>query len=533
MARTRTAERDAPTRDRWIHHPFLLAIFPILSLYSTNLPKLSASNLVRPISIALLVAALLWSALYALERDLQKSAKLTTVLLAGFWGWGVFNFLINDLLFAGFHVRHRYIFPIWCALVLFALWKTYRSKNSTLFTTKALNFGTVALLAIPTFNIVLAIIGPSVSSGTSETVSDLPATPSSIVHSPDIYYVVLDGYGRADVLAEQGYDFRGGLAETLPKLGFFVAEQSVANYPQTLYSLASSLNYEYLHDLIEGFPKDQQNSALLIRLVQENRIVRTLRAYGYEFVSCSTGFHGTENLNADQLISPPAELSEFEFMVLNVTPLQPFSNKFGYGSPYALHRLRIRTCVDALPEIAKNPARTFTLAHIVAPHHPFVFGPNGEERNWSGRTFGLRHDWWRDASDAKKGTLDPGYARGYRDQITFISKLIFETVSRVLENSPEPPIIIVQGDHGPNGFLDPQPEQTRYPILNAYLLPHGGQARLYDSISPVNSFRVVLDHYFDADIDLLPDKRYSTDPSRPDRPGIELSELDSDDRVIR
>ena len=43
-------------------------------------------------------------------------------------------------------------------------------------------------------------------------------------------------------------------------------------------------------------------------------------------------------------------------------------------------------------------------------------------------------------------------------------------------------------------------------IFNAYLATDKGFEKvLYDSISPINTFRVVLNYYFDADLDLLED----------------------------
>ena len=48
----------------------------------------------------------------------------------------------------------------------------------------------------------------------------------------------------------------------------------------------------------------------------------------------------------------------------------------------------------------------------------------------------------------------------------------------------------------------------RMPILNAYYLPGQKTEALYPSISPVNSFRVVLNEYFDQDLPLLPDRQY-------------------------
>jgi len=45
-------------------------------------------------------------------------------------------------------------------------------------------------------------------------------------------------------------------------------------------------------------------------------------------------------------------------------------------------------------------------------------------------------------------------------------------------------------------------------ILNAYYLPELTDSGLHESITPVNSFRVLFNHYFDADLELLPNANY-------------------------
>ncbi len=73
--------------------------------------------------------------------------------------------------------------------------------------------------------------------------------------------------------------------------------------------------------------------------------------------------------------------------------------------------------------------------------------------------------------------------------------------TKSLEKSTTPPIIIIQGDHG---FWT----GTNLPILNAYYLPGDAADALYPTISPVNSFRLIFDHYFGTDLGLLEDASY-------------------------
>jgi hypothetical protein len=77
---------------------------------------------------------------------------------------------------------------------------------------------------------------------------------------------------------------------------------------------------------------------------------------------------------------------------------------------------------------------------------------------------------------------------------------MLEAIDTIFEESEISPIIIIQGDHGP--WL--QPKNKRMWILNAYYLP-GHNEELYPTISPVNSFRLVFDAYFEGNYDLLDD----------------------------
>jgi len=111
------------------------------------------------------------------------------------------------------------------------------------------------------------------------------------------------------------------------------------------------------------------------------------------------------------------------------------------------------------------------------------------------------------------------YAVKYRRQIQFVTKRIQRTVDEILAHSSEPPIIILQSDHGPAqrplgefGNLD-----ERMSILHASHLPDGGDVLLYPTITPVNTFRIVLKHYFNADLPLLEDKSFYSTYERPFR----------------
>jgi len=69
-------------------YPFLAAVFPILSVLSSNAPSVPLSDLVIPIPGMLVATALLWLALVPVLRDRLKRGLMVLGLIALFWSYG-------------------------------------------------------------------------------------------------------------------------------------------------------------------------------------------------------------------------------------------------------------------------------------------------------------------------------------------------------------------------------------------------------------------------------------------------------------
>jgi hypothetical protein len=93
--------------------------------------------------------------------------------------------------------------------------------------------------------------------------------------------------------------------------------------------------------------------------------------------------------------------------------------------------------------------------------------------------------------------------------VAFAEKRMIKLVKTILDNSNPKPIIILQGDHSyAQG-------NNRNKILNAYYLPDGGSQKIYPQITPVNTFRLIFNQYFEGNYPLLPDKAFSTGRNHP------------------
>ena len=86
------------------------------------------------------------------------------------------------------------------------------------------------------------------------------------------------------------------------------------------------------------------------------------------------------------------------------------------------------------------------------------------------------------------------------------------TIDSILANNKNS-IIILQGDHGPCLLADwEKPDETCwkecYSILNAYYMPANVADKFYNSITPVNTFRIISNTYFGTSYKLLEDRSY-------------------------
>jgi hypothetical protein len=384
----------------------------------------------------------------------------------------------------------------WIMLFVFSLLWASRPKWSFVSAAPTLNTVALALLVMSVWQMI-----PEIQPRSAHALA-LPRAPIQTdlvrpAQPPDVYLFLLDSYGRADLL-KQAYGFDNSqFLKELEKRGFYVAECSQSNYVRTEISLASSLNMQYLQDLSEKFNPENTGRRLLWDSLKHNAVRYNFESMGYETVFFKTEFDWLNLDDADHFLSPPAissGMTDFEGLFLRTT-LARYAQDWGWVDPdYVLGvtaRDRFNYVFNSIDDIASMPQPTFAYIHLISPHPPFVFDASGNPTDPA--------DFWNEQR------LYPAdrYEKGYVNQAQFLNKKMLQAIDTILAESDVPPVIIVQGDHGP--WL--QPKDRRMWILAALYLP-GARDKLYPSISPVNFFRLVFDTYFGGKYDMLKDVSY-------------------------
>ncbi|HRK22297.1 MAG TPA: hypothetical protein PLX06_10825, partial [Fimbriimonadaceae bacterium] len=324
---------------------------------------------------------------------------------------------------------------------------------------------------------------------------------------PDIFYIILDGYGRTDTF-EKEYGFSDqDFIQALEGKGFYVAKHARTNYVQTELSLASSLNLNYLDKFMKRTGNPSEERGILDQKIDESEVSKFLKGLGYRYFAITTGFPALRFKSADVAIEQESGGSLFINALRDLTPFP--TAETGYQSQYTVRRKHIEGGFHALESLASpGAAPKFVVLHVLAPHPPFVFGPNGESRLPKG-PFGF----WDGSHfhDLSAGRND--YVSGYRDQAKYIAKRTLQALERVFGKATSPPVVIIQGDHGPKNELNQDSLEKSnldevFGILNALYVPDSVRRQLDRNLTPVNTFRTLFTAMFGANLPRLPDRSY-------------------------
>lgn len=477
-------------------YPIAISMYPVLALLSANVGQVPLAAAIRPLFASLVFGGILFFIVWLVLRKPHKSAFLTTLLLALFFGYGHAYIAIDEK-----YPESNY--TIWlavAAIILFLLAIFWATRPKLTFASSASTFNTIALALIIMSLWQTASAGASKDSNSSSlALENAPIDTDLIVpeNPPDVYFFLLDSYTRADLLNE-AYGFNNSdFINQLEERDFFVAKCSQSNYVRTEISLGSSLNMQYLQELSDVFDPDSTARLLLWDSLKHNAVRYNFENMGYKTVNFATGFEWLDINDGDIFFSPPpvsSGMTEFEGLFLRTTAAR-YAQNLGWVDPdYVLgvgFRDRFNNVFDNMDNIAKIQQPTFSYAHLISPHPPFVFDAEGNPT--------YPPDFWNEQRQYPKDL----YQKGYLNQLQFLNKKMIQAIDTILENSDTPPIIIIQGDHGP--WL--QPKEKRMRNFTAIYFPDH-KDKLYSTISPVNIFRLVFNTYFGGKYDILEDVSY-------------------------
>jgi hypothetical protein len=355
----------------------------------------------------------------------------------------------------------------------------------------------IRLMAHPHAASQKKIVQGAVSSGTQ---------PS--LHQPNIYYIICDAYTSSGVLQRYfSYD-NSAWTQTLEARGFFVAARSRCNYTITQMSLCSSLNMDYVSTNGNRYDSHILQQTTMDK-IRRNAVAQKLMAHGYAYIPIGHWFFSDFSSKDPHIVYQGGYL-RLNSLWQNQLLQTPFKSIVFHFFPFGAGKAHYYNTMLELKQIvhaAHIPGSKFMFAHIVCPHLPLSFLKDGR--------------FVPDAMELEHTMNTSAYQKlireRYVEQVQFVNSRVGAAVDTIIKNDSSA-IIVIQGDHGvwlgsthgkaESYAANPDFIGQRLPIQYACRVPQAVREQFYDSISPVNTFRILLNYVLDEHEPLLPDNHY-------------------------
>ncbi len=450
-----------------------------------------------------------------LFRKEQHAFLFGLLLLTFYFFFGSIHDGIKSIAPEGFFRTYRFFLPL-IALTIMGIffWLRFRkpvSNNSTryfrllLLLLLLIEAGTAAYHFLKQDSYENDLAGgktfPVIVSDTSGTGTE-----------PDIFFIVLDEYASSTSLKKE-FGFDNSALDSLLKVNqFFLSASSASNYNVTPFSLASTFNMGYLEKVNDGEVLTSKKFVQAMETYRNNRILTFFSSKYYQIRN-----YGCFDVTGARLETTPFFVYAYPKLIDDRTAWPRLKREVGWhftmntfmGSDFRIpenfrqtkeidlnrNKYNFNSLLREMQQESASPR--FVIAHLLLPHEPFYLHADGSE-----------------VSDTLlvKGGIDE--KKAYLEQVQYTNRLLAQLMTYVAPKGQRPRVVIIEGDHGYRSFGGGNASSKEFPNLNAYYFSDGDHARLYDGISPVNSFRVVLNKYFRQNLPMLKDSSvYIVNPS--------------------
>lgn len=502
----------------------LFAIYPVLFLYAHNVEQVVLKQLVLPVLLSLLLSAVFFSVWIFILKNVHKAGLATVIFTILFWNYGLLYLGASRI--PGLH--HWHLIPLVLVIYGHLVWFiTKAKKQQTLKNLTTIFLLPVSLLVIINIVIIFPVEVKKVNVENKYRHNLRPGMKTVAgTNFPDIYFIILDEFPNTEVVKQEfGYD-NSTFTDYLKDQGFYIAEKSVTRYIYTEWVIASILNLEYVtppvdKQLFLDFFMDPRKVADKEKLkmlesispvdvaqkMNHNYVTAYLKERGYKVIVLE-GYPTYKMDNADIFVSymdirqkkESVGLTDAFYLALyKKTMLFPFDMFSKIDQAYSINDFATRYIFQYLTTDMKEfKSPKFVYAHIMSPHAPFVFDREGNSRG---------PVYPPESNPPEYLTAKNNENGAYLDQYLYVCNQVEKIVTTIIKQHPgNPPVIIVQSDHGPRPHqVYLKDKANAFRVFNAIYFPDGDYRDLHQNIATVNTFRVVLNKYFEENLKLLED----------------------------
>lgn len=436
-------------------------------------------------------------------KKTSKAAVFSTVCASFFLFFGDIKNIFSQLPVLHHIGHYKILLPLLFVFLLFVFLKIRRSKQlirSTLF---------LNVLFLIYFSIDAVKLFYPGQKGIGMTKTNLsPVDKDNTGRLPNIYYILLDCYPskgyQEEVLGIKNNYFDSSLALK----DFYLIKHSRSNYNITAYSMAGTFGLNYFSNIDSNFRMSPLFYNKAMRIINNSPVLTLLSESGYKLYNLSIfDFQNHPALKKELFIS----YSTTQMIFFN-TLWSSFRRELGWKffpglvkKLESINKMNIRNFLNSQKEynsrlldslsifpVDKNgKSPFFVYAHLLMPHFPYFYDSSGKPYS-------------DDAIYTDSLITDKSKFANY---IVYTKNIIDELITKLLKKSAGKDIIIIQSDHTVANMNQSKKEDV-FRNFSAFYFPDKDYSLLYDGMSNVNTFRVVLNKYFGQKLPLLPDKTY-------------------------
>lgn len=494
----------------------LLPVFFVLHGYLENFGFVS----LRDAAILCLTYILLTISInlfsYIFFRNWTKAAVITVVWMSFFFFFGaVHEFLKSHPVLEVFG-HYRFLLPAIFAVLIAIFIYLKKIKKPFLRSTLFLNVLFTIYIVVDLGAVLIKAIRPPEHQLTVYNFArENQYKTCDTCARPNIYFLLMDEYGSSLSLKEQ-YEFDNSSFDSfLVKNGFQIQTKSKSNYNFTAFSMSATLNMSYIEGIKNVKAVTADDYATCGVLVRNNEVIKFLDAHGYEIVNYSVfDLAGNPAMVEQSFLPLKTKLitdrtlfsrmnKDIGWLLMTYYPFKLFKRNYilkHRDNNHMFQELVMKAAIE------KKPRPRFIYAHFYMPHPPYYYDRNGKLAD--------------NATLYKEYKSDPLYT--YLEYLQYVNERIKEMVTAIRTNDPGA-IVILLSDHGyrngsrPSKDYNAEPE-CYFQNLNAVYFPDGDYRGLYDSITNVNMFRVILNKTFNQNFPLIPDSTIFLRDSKPAPP---------------
>ena len=512
-----------------IFHPFLIAFFPVISIYSVNIGFIQLEEFILPTLLIVGSAFLFFLCLKYILKNGKKAALIVSLSFIIFFSFGHIYNMLNQVSIGDTDLgSNRTLLPIFVisfGIGSFLIIRTKRTLDNatSIVNTISIVFITVivAMVGIETFGCDECLIQQTYSLGIfSNQIMDSPLyfeehsfSVSESDSLPNVYYIILDGYPRNDVLKKH-LDFDNSeFINFLKQREFYVAENSYSNYSLSSTSIPATMNMNYINFLADELGEDSRSYDPLLGkdfgLYADNQVIKNFKSMGYKVAKIGSVPMYLHEIPLADLSSCYKSIHLMDNRLFDTVARTSMIGYFIERWSEDLQRQIIICAFEELPKISSYYEEpVFVWSHIMLPHFPLIFGANGEPVTPGESLLVMNNPHVFEGTDSSWNIKQQ-----FLQQLQFANKKSMELVDKILKNEKQS-IIIIQSDHG-SAFdvnlhdpTDDDVHQRLYNINAIYFPDEKPREILMNDTTNVNTFRIVFNSYFGSDYDILEDRIY-------------------------